>query len=78
MAELTGSEMDRLLEEAIDALIRPSTVLESAGEMSKGELEEQINNRLDMICSGNLSKEDLIQTKAEASVLAAIRLRRGR
>ena len=74
---LTPTELDRVLEEAVNALHGRSLVLEKAPTMSKKELEREINHRIDLIMSGDITGEDLVQLKAEAKALAALKLRRG-
>jgi len=74
---LTASNLDRLLHEATEALKGPSPVLEKAATMSKEQLDQQINKRIELVASGNLTDEDFEQVKTEAQTLAIMRLRRG-
>jgi hypothetical protein len=73
---MTGNEMDRLLEEAINALKGRSSVLEKAPKMSLIELQNNIDMKIDEITSGVLEGDELSQAKAEAQALALIKLRR--
>lgn len=74
---LTATDLERLMAEAVLALREPSTLLEYAPRMSKQELEDQINKRIDMIRDNNqISDEHLEQLKVEARLLAIMRLRR--
>lgn len=75
---LTPNELDRVLEEAVNALHGRSLVLEKAPSMSKKELEREINHRIDLVMGGTITEEEeLNQVKAEAKALAALKLRRG-
>jgi len=74
---LQATELDRLLEEAVNALHGRSLILEKAPSMSKNELRNEIDHRIELITNGSLSDEEIEQVKAEAKALAALKLRRG-
>jgi hypothetical protein len=75
--QLTATDLERLMAEAVDALQGPSPVLEKAPKMSKKELTRSIDERLDQITSGTMTGASLEQAKVEAQLLAIMRLRRG-
>jgi hypothetical protein len=73
----TQSELEQILKEATEALTQRSPVLEKAPKMSKAELQKNIDERIDKVASGELEGEELEHTKAEARMLAVLKLRRG-
>jgi hypothetical protein len=78
MSTMTGSELAAILSEAAEALKRPSKTLEKAPSMTKEQLQQKIDDRIELISSGIVKGEELEQAKAEARMLAVMKLRRER
>ena len=74
---ISGNELQRMLEEAVESLHGRSSVLERATRMSKAELGREIDDRIYLVSTGTLNGVRLEQVKAEARTLALLRLRRG-
>jgi hypothetical protein len=74
---LTGNDLERMLQQAVELLNGRSVMLEQATAMSKKQINEEIDRRIDRINSKKLDEGDLKQLKAETQTLAVILLRRG-
>ena len=74
---LTGNDLERMLQQAVESLNGRSVMLEQATAMSKKQINEEIDRRIDRINSKKLDESDLKQLKAETQTLAVILLRRG-